>query len=361
MFSTGSNIVIDMHSDIATDIAIRRAAGEHQVFKRHHFEKLKQAGVRGVFSVLWVEPEYRHRSAARLVQLLGALLADVQECSDCVELVTSEKALVKTIDIGKIGLVLGVEGMTFVEQWPSFEQEGGKESAVASAHMADVFDAASLTLLNEKLLQSLAILKLLGLRHTIFVWGEDNAIASGPIPSHGESTNRGLTEFGRQVVQTLQAQNIMVDVSHLDDKSTEVVLAATNGVVMASHSNARALCDVPRNLIDTHIDEIGRRGGVIGINAYPDFIHESDSSLDRFIDHIVYIGNRIGLQHVGLGFDFTDFLDTENGGRGRDVIGLHSASDVPSLIQRMSERGFSASEIVGVTHQNALRILGSLT
>lgn len=344
----GSNIVIDMHSDIATDIAVRRAAGERQVFKRRHFEKLTEAGVYGVFSVLWVEPEYRQQSAARVVQLLGSLLADVQECSDCVEIVTSKKTLTDVIDQGKIGLVLGVEGMTFVEQWPSFEPE---------ARPVEV----DLALLNEKLRQSLAVLKPLGLRHTIFVWGEDNAIASGPIPGGGESTNRGLTEFGRQTVQTLQAEHILVDVSHLDDASTNAVLAATHGVVMASHSNARALCDVPRNLTDAQIDEIGRRGGVIGMNAYPDFIDASDASLDKFIDHIAYIGNRVGLQHVGLGFDFTDFLHSESAGWDRPDVGLRSARDVPALIVRMHERGFSDSEIAGVTHHNALRILGSLS
>ena len=353
MFTSSSNIVIDMHSDIATDIAIRRAAGERQVFQRHHFEKMKKAGVYGVFSVLWVEPEYRQQSTYRLLQLLGSLLADIQECRDYVEIVTTETALTEVMNKGKIGLVLGVEGMTFVEQWPIFEQvqeKGADETSLPLSHVS---------LLQEQMRQSLAVLGPLGLKHTILVWGEDNEIASGPVPGHSPSTNRGLTAFGHQVVQHLQSQKILVDLSHLDDASTDAVLASTSGVVLASHSNARALCKVPRNLTDYHIDEIGRRGGVIGINAYPEFIHESDASLDKFIDHIVYIANRIGIQHVGLGFDFTDFLHMESDGWNRADIGLRSARDVPLLVQRMHERGFADSEIRGVTYKNALRILGS--
>jgi len=353
LFTSTSNIVIDMHSDIATDIAIRRAAGERQVFKRHHFEKLKKAGVYGVFSVLWVEPEYRQQSTYRLFQLLGSLLADIQECRDCVEIVTTERALSEVMNRGKIGLVLGVEGMTFVEQWPIFAQPPERDSDETSLSLSRVSQ------LHEQMQQSLAVLGPLGLKHAILVWGEDNEIASGPVPGHSPSTNRGLTAFGQQVVQHLQAQKILVDVSHLDDASTDAVLASTSGVVVASHSNARALCNVPRNLTDRQIDEIGRRGGVIGINAYPEFIHESDASVDKFIDHMVYIAHRIGVQHVGLGFDFIDFLPMESVGWNRSDVGLRSAQDVPLLVQRMHERGFADSEIQGVTHKNALRILGS--
>ncbi len=350
------NFVVDMHSDIATDISIRRERGERGVFKKYHYNKLVNSGIRGLFSVLWVEPEYRGSSVKRLIQLLGSLLADIRECADCVEIVDSADGLTKVAESEKIGLFLGVEGMTFVEQWPQLV----RDLEVSQGSYSDSETLNAQGELEERLLESLSILQPLGLKHAILAWGEDNQIASGPIPGYEQPTNRGLTSFGTTVVQELQRRKILVDVSHLDDASIDMVFEQTVGLVIASHSNARAICNVPRNLIDVHIDEIGRRQGVIGINAYPDFIDGSNPGIDQLINHIVYIAGRIGIEHLAFGFDFTDFMIDGGEGWKRDHVELKSAADVPKLLNRMRERQFSELEIEKIAFRNVLRVMESI-
>lgn len=332
-------IVFDLHSDIISDIVIRRAQGERSVFKTRHFPRLSKNGVMAVVLVLWVEPHHRQNSSIRLLQLLGAFLADLAESSDCVRLVTGEASLLQSLQEGKMGVFLGVEGMTFVEQWPIFTQ--GKRTP---------FD-----LLSEQLRESLEILQSLGLRHAILVWGENNQLACGPGGSYDPFTSAGLTAFGMHTVRDLTLRHIVVDVSHLDERSTDDVFNAVEDVVIASHSNARALCDVPRNLSDTHLQEIAQRNGVVGINAYSRFIHPDRATLDHYIDHIVYVANLIGIEHVALGFDFMDYLPPDLG-FSEKTQGLARVEDVPNLLIRMRQRGFSAQEVEQISFQNALRV-----
>jgi membrane dipeptidase len=372
---SGKPYVFDLHSDLVTDIAIRRARGERRVFARRHFRRLVEGGVRAAVAVLWVEPEYRQHSAQRFLQLFGSLMADLEECRDCVELVTDAKALSAVVNSGKVALFLGLEGMTFVEQWPLIEAIGDKvgdkstQTEIATSQATDAPPAspnsyqpnASLadsadSQLAEKLRQALAVLVPAGLRHAILVWGERNQIASGPGAMYRPELGRGLTPFGRQVVRELADRNVVIDLSHLDDESIDGVLDAVEGPVMASHSNARALCDVPRNLLDRHIREIGQRGGVIGLNSYPDFIDGHRPTIDRLIDHAVYIADLIGIDHVAFGFDFTDYL-TESGYGVREDAELRSVEDVPKLIARMRERGFSEADIEKIAFANALRMM----
>ncbi|WP_206919775.1 dipeptidase [Alicyclobacillus suci] len=333
--------VFDLHSDIPTDIARRRAQGEHNVFRTHHYPRLRASGVKAVVFVLWVEPEHRQRSAYRLIELLGALLADFHECCDCVEIVKDQKSLQNVVAAGKVAVVLGVEGMTFVEQW-----------WLQGTQYRDEEEA-----LKEQFALSMGILRQAGLRHAILVWGEQNAIASGPGTFFNPTGRTGLTTFGRNVVERLAESKILIDVSHLDDLSTEEVLDAAPGIVIASHSNARALCDHPRNLADRHLREIGRRDGIVGLNSYAKFVDEDKADMDRFIDHLIYIANLIGIEHVAFGFDFMDYLPNIYGFPER-TEGLWRVEDVPGLLNRLIVRGFSEQEIAQVAYYNALRILG---
>ncbi|RIV26222.1 peptidase M19 [Alicyclobacillaceae bacterium I2511] len=334
--------VFDLHSDIITDIAIRRAQGERSVFKTRHFPRLVKSGVMAAVLALWVEPHYRQNSPTRLWQLLGAFLADLADSPECVRLVTDKASLLETLEKGKFGVFLGVEGMTFVEQWP-----------VAGNHAK----TSALDLLPERLRESLGIVQALGLRHAILVWGEQNQLAGGPGGSYNPQASTGLTPFGRYTVQELAVRNIVVDVSHLDESSTDGVFSAVPGVVIASHSNARALCNVPRNLSDAHLREIGRRNGVVGINAYSRFLHSSTATLDHYIDHLVYVANQIGIDHVALGFDFMDYLPSTLG-FPEQTQSLERVEDVPNLLHRLRQRGFSTREVEQISFYNALRIFG---
>jgi membrane dipeptidase len=341
----GTQRVFDLHSDLVVDITNRRAKGERQVFQRHHYPRLQESGVMAVCAVLWVEPAFRQQTFSRFIQLLTSLMADIEESRDCVQLVADMDELTEANRAGRIGLFLGVEGMTFVEEWPLFDHEPTNDA------LTDISFAA----LEEKFRQAIALLKPLHLRHAILVWGERNQIASGPGPFYRSEMGQGLTEFGRTVVRELQRADIVIDLSHLDDASIDDVLDVAQGPVIASHSNARRLCDVPRNLSDRHIKEIGARGGVIGINAYPEFVHPTDATLDAYIDHVVYIADKIGIEGVALGFDFVDYIpefaSTQPGA-------LAKVEEVPLLIKRLYERGFTDREVECLAWNNALRIMG---
>src|SRR5579875_916335 len=232
--------VFDLHSDIPADIARRRALGERAVFKTHHFQRLIAGGIQAAILVLWVEPEYRNNSAQRLIELLGSLLADLYESADCVQLVTNRQTLEDCISTGKFAVLLGVEGMTFVEQWPL-------------ASTPEITPIRKQDGLFEKFHQSFSILKQVPLRHAIFAWGEQNEIASGPGVFFNASGRCGLSDFGRYIVKEFEQSNVIIDISHLDDRSIEDVLNTAKGIVVASHSNARALCEHPRNLTDDQL------------------------------------------------------------------------------------------------------------
>ncbi|WP_067935555.1 dipeptidase [Alicyclobacillus kakegawensis] len=346
MCNTSGLTIFDFHSDIPADIVARRASGEHAVFQNRHARRLMDHGVKAAILALWVEPAYRANAARRILQIAGALLADLAESTACVQLVTDVNELLDCIASGKFAVMLGVEGMTFIEQWPVFH-DGWRPTSLGLQ-----FDQ----LRNEQCAQSLGILKALGLRHAILVWGGQNELASGPGQFYDPDARQGLTDFGRAVVQACERSNIVIDVSHLDEASTTDVLEATEGVVIASHSNARALCNHPRNLSDAHLRRIGERQGVVGINSYARFVDADHATVDRFIDHIVYIADLIGIEHVGLGFDFMDYLPDSFGFPER-TDGLARVEDVPRLIERLYARGFNDEEIAMLTFRNAARVM----
>jgi len=129
--------------------------------------------------------------------------------------------------------------------------------------------------------------------------------------------------------------------------------------VMASHSNAKSLCDHERNLNDQQIKAIAQRGGIIGLNAYGGFVSREKPDIDRFIDHAVYIADLVGTEHLAFGFDFLDYLEPHKIGTGTTVYteGLEDVSKVPSLLEKMSKRGFTAAELEAISFHNAERFI----
>ena len=131
-------------------------------------------------------------------------------------------------------------------------------------------------------------------------WNNQNALASGT------QATGGLTNFGRQAVRALQQHQIVIDVSHLNDQSFNDLTAATEGPLVASHSNSRAVCDHPRNLTDAQFRTICERGGLVGLNFHNDFItteqrRATPDDLLRHIDHWLTLD---GMHCIALGSDY---------------------------------------------------------
>lgn len=326
---------IDLHTDILTDIAIRREAGDTSVFDTRHYPALKRNDVNTLICVIWVEPKYRNHKLARFKQLLNHALNEINE-SKHAHLCTSVSDMVNKD--GTINIFLGIEGMSFLEEAVALSDKNA---------ISNYFDE----------------LHQIGFRTGILAWNEINQLASGSAAHNAESlTADGLTDAGAQVIQKMMDLGWLVDVSHLDEQTFWDIYRLRDYPLFASHSNARALCDHDRNLTDEQLKAIAERNGIIGINAYAGFLKEGQASLDDYIDHIEYIADLIGVEHVAVGFDFMNYLAPHDLGTSFSKItaDLESISDLPKLTERMFSRGWKQKEINMITEENAKRYLNNI-
>ncbi len=198
----------------------------------------------------------------------------------------------------------------------------------------------------------------LGIRMMTLTWNYENDLGypNGVSPYNrcsGADTERGLKEAGIAILKEAERLGILPDVSHLSDKGFEDVLKHTKKPVVASHSNARALCPHVRNLTDEMIRRIGERGGVIGLNYCAAFldtnpVYENNvSTAALMVKHARHITNVGGREVLGLGSDF----DGISGNLEIDHCGR-----VPLLADALHEGGFTGREIEGILSGNVLRV-----
>lgn len=233
------------------------------------------------------------------------------------------------------------ENVVAIYKWEQLEAlKEGQIGAVLSLEGLDMIDGDILKL---KLLLAHGV-KLVGL-----TWNGSNAVADGA----SEESGTGLTSFGEEVVALLNENNIIIDVSHLSEKSFWDVLPKAKWL-MASHSNARALCDSVRNLTDDQIRALVERESPIHVVYYPQFINNSKNFVDiedlvKHIDHISSLG---GKHLIGLGSDFD--------GINEFVIRLEDASKTQNLVEHLLE-SYSQGEVQGITSQNFARFVGRIS
>jgi len=144
----------------------------------------------------------------------------------------------------------------------------------------------------------------LGVRIVQVAYMTANLLADGCL----EPRNAGLTEFGRAVIRELNRTRLLIDLSHVGDRSTLEAIDASEAPVAFTHANARALSPSPRNKTDEAIRALAARGGVVGFSSLPSFVSEDprDATLERYLDHIDHAVGLVGIEHVGLGLDFVE-------------------------------------------------------
>ena len=238
----------------------------------------------------------------------------------------------------------------------------------------------------------------LGVRYMTLSWSNTNewSDSSGDINDPKIQHHNGLTDFGKQVVLEMNRLGMMVDISHVADKTFWDAIATTKAPVIASHSSARALVDAPRNMTDDMLRAVAKNGGVVQVNFFSGFVDEDyrkamlaqekdqaaaiqkyvDSlkaqgkpvsyiEIDRMerewtakiprppfkslIDHIDHIAKVAGVDHVGLGSDF-------DGVSGATPQGMDSAADLPNITQALLDRGYSADDIKKILGGNLLGV-----
>lgn len=157
------------------------------------------------------------------------------------------------------------------------------------------------------------------------VWNGENSLATGAV----RNQNAGLTNLGKTVCKQLHKCGMYPDVSHLSDRGFADLARLTDGPILATHSNARACCDHPRNLTDAQAKEIITRGGLIGLNLCPDFIG-GKRRIEDLLNHAEHFLSMGGEQTLALGCDFDGISATPPG--------IRDASDISFLYQRAEER-----------------------
>jgi membrane dipeptidase len=238
----------------------------------------------------------------------------------------------------------------------------------------------------------------LGVRYMTLSWSNTNewADSSGDVNDPKVEHHNGLTDGGKQIVLEMNRLGMMVDISHVSDKTFYDAIRVSKAPVFASHSSARALTNHPRNMTDDMLRAVAKNGGVIQVNFYNAFIDENyrnaseaqardrDAAvkanadqlraagktvtyldndrierewaakiprppLSSLIDHIDHIAKVAGIDHVGLGSDF-------DGVSGATPEGIDSAADLPKITQALLDRGYSANDIRKILGGNLLRV-----
>jgi membrane dipeptidase len=187
------------------------------------------------------------------------------------------------------------------------------------------------------------ILYRFGARHETLTWNRENAFATGVGSAH---KYRGFTKLGVEVVNRMEELGMIIDVSHANEKTFWDVYENTTKPFIASHSNVYNLCSASRNLKDDQIKAIGERDGVIGANSWRDFIDGESPSAEELANHIDYIVNLIGIDHVGFGFDFEEYLDPKilSSFQNKKCMAtpeIEDDSKIPNLLNILSKRGYS--------------------
>jgi membrane dipeptidase len=326
-----SPIAVDLHGDLLMDVIERRRIyGETRVLLTHHYEKLRAARVKVQVLPIYIEYRYQPELSLRHALLqFAALYQELAEGAGEFRLIQNGQDLAQVLESDAIGVIFSFEGA---------EPFGRDVELVSAFHR-------------------------LGLRMVGLTWNWANLAAQGA----AEDTGAGLTRVGRRLVSELGRHGIMLDVSHLSPRSFWDTLERLEGPVLASHSNARRLCDHERNLDDDQIKAIAERDGLIGLNFIPLFVGEGDL-LDGLAAHAAHIAGLVGARHVALGPDFIDYLKYRGqpapkdqllaGGQSlEDLVYAPSLRLVPEFHATLLRRGFSKDDAAAIFNGNALRFL----
>ena len=359
-------IVIDTHADTP-----QRFVDENWNFTDPlnggmlNYDSAKKGNLAAQFFSIWVDPgQYPAKeSAHRTLALIDGTLEQVRKAPDKLQLCLTSDNIIAAHKSGKFAVLMGIEGGHSIEN--------------------------SLDLLRDYYR--------LGVRYMTLTWSNTNgwADSSGDINDAAVTHHNGLTPFGKQVVQEMNRLGMMVDISHVSDKTFWDVIATTRTPIIASHSSARALTQAPRNMTDEMLQAVAKNNGVVMVNFFPAFIDENwrqawnassaernkaqdaleaeyhakglpvpfaaSDKIDRefaarigrapfnsLIDHFDHVIKIAGIDHVGIGTDFD--------GIPVPPEGIDSAADLPKITAALMARGYTAEDMKKLLGGNLLRV-----
>jgi membrane dipeptidase len=369
-----SAIVVDTHADTPQrfldeefDIGSVTPTSEGNLDLR----KAREGNLGAEFFSIWVEPElYKGRYAHRTLDLIDSVYEQASRHPEEMVMAFSAGDIVRARagQHKRLATLMGIEGGHSIE--------------------------GDIGLLRD--------FYRLGVRYMTLTWSNSNEIgdSSGDLSNPDAPHHNGLTPFGKQVVLEMNRLGMMVDISHVADKTFWDTIATTRAPVIASHSSARALNQAPRNISDEMLRAVAKNGGVVDVNFYSGFLDEkyrlaqeaqenernaaiaaaSDERrrqglpvnymdqekinrewlakiprppLSVLLDHIDHMAKVAGVDHVGLGSDF-------DGVSGALPAGMDSVADLPRITQGLLDRGYSADDIRKILGGNLLRVFGEV-
>jgi membrane dipeptidase len=362
-----SAIVIDTHADTPQRFLDENYdIGSTDPKDRGHIslDKAKGGNLGAEFFSIWVEPETNQgHFAHHTVDLIDSVYEQAARHPDRMMMAFSVADIERAHREHKLAALLGIEGGHSIEN--------------------------DIRLLRDYYR--------LGVRYMTLSWSNTNEFAdsSGDINNPKVEHHNGLTDGGKQIVLEMNRLGMLVDISHVADKTFYDAIAVSKAPVIASHSSARALTNHPRNMTDDMLRAVAKNGGVVQVNFYSAFVDENfrkaaeaqakdrDAAtkanaeqikadgktviyldadrierewyakiprppLSSLIDHIDHIAKVAGIDHVGLGSDF-------DGVSGATPEGIDSAADLPKSTQALLDRGYSADDIRKILGGNLLR------
>jgi len=350
-------IGIDTHIDTAQRLLYENADLSKRLSDGHvDLPRLREGGMRAPFFSLWV-PVYYHGAEAvrRTLDLRDAMQSFLDAHPDQIELATTAADIERILAARKIAAVLALEG----------------------GHQID---------------DDLRVLRMyhrMGIRAMTLTHFRNNTWADS---STDKPQHNGLTEFGMQVVREMNRIGMLVDISHVADKTFYDAVQVSTKPVIASHSSCRALTNMPRNMTDDMLRALAKNGGVVGINFYPGFIsqkeaaaaskrisasaqalppqtaaamddyaakehardlaasqHHGEATLADAVAHIDHAVKVAGVDHVGIGSDWD--------GIEKVPVGLEDVSKMPAVTAALLKRGYSEQDIKKIMGGNFLRVM----
>jgi membrane dipeptidase len=363
-----SALVVDTHADTPQrflDEGFDIGSTDPKDIGHMSLDKARRGNLGAEFFSIWVEPETNQgRFARHTFDLIDSVYEQAARHPDRMMMAFSADDIDRARKEHKLAALMGIEGGHSIEN---------------DIHLLRDYYR-------------------LGVRYMTLSWSNTNewADSSGDITDPKVQHHNGLTDFGKQVVLEMNRLGMMVDISHVADKTFWDAIATTKAPVIASHSSARALVDAPRNMTDEMLRAVGKNGGVVQVNFFNGFDDEDfrkaiaaqakDQAaavqkymdelkaegkpvnyleLDRIgrewmakiprpplkslIDHIDHIAKVAGIDHVGLGSDF-------DGVSGATPQGIDSAADLPKITQALLDRDYSADDIKKILGGNLMRV-----
>jgi membrane dipeptidase len=370
------SIVIDTHNDITSplldngfDLGMRGDDPSAKIKTHTDLRRMKAGGLGAEFFAVYVGKEFVNKKASegggaarRTLDVIDVVKEQIRRHPETLEAASTSADIRRIVKNGKIAALMGIEGGHAIED-------------------------------------SLAALRMfydLGVRYMTLTHTNTNdwADSEGDINNPSVNHHNGLTDFGRDVVREMNRIGMMIDISHVADKTFYDVIAASRAPVIASHSSSRAIADHPRNMSDDMLKALAKNGGVVMVNFYDGFLdprkarlalqsramedelklkYPNDTKrvqdeieawrkandpgktpLSVLMDHIEHIIKVAGIDHVGIGSDFDGVPLTGL------PDGMEDISKLPTITYELMKRGYSDADIKKVLGENLLRVMASV-